>query len=286
MNRIRKISPMKHLVIYFSPAGSTRLVAETISRRLTEHGQQVVCIDLGGENRTTARSNSLAHAPCCLWIGSPVYCDHAVPAVTDFIQGLPFASSRSYAVAFVTWGGVTSGLALLEMAGQLQKKNFVSLAAAKVLAEHSSMWRASRPLALGHPDKEDLTQITLLVDEVICNLKRDEVAPLDIEVLDYLSPSMRADAIRKSVKAAKAAMPPLAVDEQRCLQCGECAEKCPVAAITLSPLPIITEDCVICLQCVRVCPQEAFIFDGETVASRIAAMADHSDEEKCTRIFF
>ena len=277
---------MKHIIVYFSPAGSTRLIAETIHRRLTEHGQEVVLLDLTAKNRTSEEKTSLVDPPCCLWTGSPVYCDHAVPLVTDFIDGLPFGSSKCYAVPFVTWGGVTSGLALLEMSGQLQKKNFIPLAAAKVLAVHSSMWCASQPLASGHPDKKDLEQINLLVDEVIRNLKMEEVVPLDIKVLDYLSLALRADAVSKSLQVVKSAMPPLAVNEQRCLQCGECAEICPVAAITLSPFPILADNCVLCLQCVRSCPQEAFIFNGDMVATRIAAMADHSDEEKVTKIFF
>jgi ferredoxin len=268
---------MKHFIVYFSPAGSTRLVAETIHRRIMEHGQEGVLIDLSAKNRTTIKINSLVDPPCCLWIGSPVYCDHAVPLVTDLIHGLPFDSSRNYAVPFVTWGGVTSGLSLLEMARQLQEKNFIPLAAAKVMAVHSSMWCSSQPLASGHPDQEDLTQVNLLVDEVIRNLKMEEVVPLDIQVLDYLSMALRADAVSKSLKA---------VNEQRCLQCGECAEKCTVAAITLSPFPLLADSCVLCLQCVRSCLQEAFIFNGDIVATRIAAMANHSEEEKVTKIFF
>lgn len=83
---------MKHCIVYISPAGSTRLVAETLSRRLTEHGQEVVLIDISPKNQA-AEQYDVADAPCCLWIGSPVYCDHAVPLVTDFIRGLPFAPS-------------------------------------------------------------------------------------------------------------------------------------------------------------------------------------------------
>lgn len=277
---------MKHTVFYFSPAGSTRLVAETIHRRLTERGQEAVLIDLSVKNQRSVKNNSLLEPACCLWLGSPVYCDHVVPIVTDMVHRLPLGSARSYAVPFVTWGGVTSGLSLLEMAEKLQEKNYTPLAAAKVLAVHSSMWGAARPLASGHPDKEDLAQMNQLVDEVIANLKKAEVVPLNRQVLDYLSPALRADAVSKSLQTAKAAIPPLAVNEQRCLQCGECADICPLAAITLSPLPTLADTCVLCLQCVRACPQEAFIFDGDSVASRIAAMADHSDEDKVTKIFF
>ncbi len=276
---------MKHIVVYFSPAGSTRLVAETVHNRLREHGQEVRSIDLKANSPATAERNSAITPPCCLWIGSPVYCDHAVPLVTDFIRGLPVASLRSYAVPFVTWGGVTSGLSLLEMAGALQARHFIPLAAAKVLAVHSSTWRAPQPIAFGHPDKEDLSLMKLLVDKVIGNLNREAVVPLAAQVLDYLSPTMRADAVGKSLQAAKAAMPPLAVDEQRCQQCGACVEQCPVAAVTLAPIPQIAATCVLCLQCVRVCPHEAFLFDGEAVAARITAVAASSDEEKSTKIY-
>ena len=275
---------MKHFILYISPAGSTRLVAETLHRRLTEHGQDAVLVDLSPKNQAAAEQYDVADAPCCLWIGSPVYCDHAVPLVTDFIRGLPFVPSGNYAVPFVTWGGVTSGLSLLEMAAQLEEKNFFPLGAAKILAVHSSMWAAPRPLAFGHPDTEDLRQAEQLVDEVICKLAKEEVLPLDVQRLDYLSPTLRADAASKSLKAAKAAMPPLTVDAKRCQQCGECAAQCPVVAIILEPLPTITDACLLCLQCVRSCPQEAFVFDNAAVAARISAMAANSDEEKRTTI--
>ena len=181
---------------------------------------------------------------------------------------------------------MTSGLALFEMATQLSEKNFVPLAAAKVLAVHSSMWRASPPLALGHPDKDDLEQIAQLVDRVIVRLQNDEVVGLDLQSLDYLSPTMRAEAMSKSLQAAKAAMAPLAVNEQDCRQCGECTEICPVAAITLSPFPQFADDCVLCLQCVRTCSHQAFLINPEAVAARIEAMAGQSDEAKETRIFW
>jgi ferredoxin/flavodoxin len=276
---------MEHVIAYFSPAGSTRLVAETIHRRLSEQGYEGILYDLGADRRAAKEKHALILGPCCLWIGSPVYCDHAVPLVTDFIEALPSAAAGSYTVPFVTWGGVTSGLALYEMAGHLQEKDYTVVAAAKVLAVHSSMWRASQPLAAGHPDADDLAQINWLVDEVIRILKSGKVVALDRGVLDYLSPSVRAEAVGKSLEAVKAAMPPLRIDEQRCQQCGECTAACPVAALTLAPWPKSTDACVLCLQCIRACPQDAFVFDSEAVSARIAAMAAESDEVRTTRIF-
>lgn len=278
----------KHGIVFFSPAGSTRLIAEVIEHHLRLRGCAPFLVDLGrGRQASLEAVQAMVGAPCCIWLGSPVYCDHAVPLVHDFIEALPMASPESYAIPFVTWGGVTSGLALLEMARHLRAKHHRPLAAAKILAVHSSMWRTDQPLGQGHPDEADLRQIAILVNKVCDALKQNACTPLDLEVLNYLSPSLRAQAGTKSLVAARAAMPPLAVDEQLCQRCGLCAGSCPVAAIELNPFPVIAQGaCVLCLQCVRTCPHQAFPFNSDQVAARINAMAANSDEEKSTRFFY
>ena len=274
-----------HLIAFFSPAGTTRRVAETIQQRLIGHGLEATVIDLSSRPPLALETGFAAlHQPCCLWIGSPVYCDHAVPLVLDWIEALP-AGFHGYAVPFVTWGGVTSGLALPEMTRCLRRKKFAPLAAAKVLAEHSSMWRVPEPLASGHPDQEDLAQVRALVDTVIDKLKQKEIVPLDPARLEYLSPSLRAEASSKSLALAKAAMPPLVADEQRCTRCGLCAAVCPVAALTLDPFPVIGASCVLCMQCVRACADDAFSHNAEAGAARIRDMAARSDEHKATAVF-
>lgn len=277
----------KHGIVFFSPAGSTRLVAEAIEYHLRLRGCVPLLVDLSrGRQASLEAVQAMVDAPCCIWIGSPVYCDHAVPLVHDFIEALSMASPESYAIPFVTWGGVTSGLALPEMARHLRAKHYRPLAAAKILAVHSSMWCASQPLGQGHPDGEDLRQIAILVNKVCDVLERNASTPMDLEVLNYLSPSLRGQAGTKSLAAARAAMPPLAVDEQMCQQCGLCASSCPVAAIELNPFPVISQGaCVLCLQCVRTCPHQAFPFNCDQVAARISAMAANSDEEKSTRVY-
>ncbi len=276
----------RHLIVFFSPAGSTRLIAECIEKNLAGHGMTASVFDLGRTSpEQRAEILESLRQPCCLWIGSPVYCDHAVPLVMDFIQALPVAPGR-YAVPFVTWGGVTSGLALPEMAEALNKQQITPLAAAKMLAVHSSMWTASEPLGAGHPDAEDLARVATLVDTVVDRLAQPTVVPLDLDVLDYLSKALRADAAGKSLALAKAGGKPLAADEQLCVQCGDCVEVCPVQAITLAPFPVIDDTCLLCMQCVRTCPENAFPFDGEAMAARIRNMAASSDEEKSSAIFF
>lgn len=273
-----------HIIAYFSPAGTTRQLAQWIAERLAEKNQEIRLIDLGQQGDLSQIVDT-ARAPACLWIGSPVYCDHAVPLVHDAIATLP-ASSSGHAIPFVTWGGVTSGLALLEMATQLRQQNWPPLAAAKILAVHSSMWRTQPPLAYGHPDKNDQQLIQQLVDRVLEILHQKPVPELPLHRLDYLSPELQTDACTKNLEIARSATPPFFADEKRCQQCGACAEACPVSAITLVPFPVINRTaCVLCLQCIRSCPHEAFPFDHKQVATRILAMAAASDEEKRSQIF-
>jgi ferredoxin len=278
----------KHGVVFFSPAGSTRLIAEALEHHLRLRGCAPFLVDLSrGRQASLEAMQAMIGAPCCIWMGSPVYCDHAVPLVHDFIEALPMASPESYAIPFVTWGGVTSGLALPEMGRHLLTKHYRPLAAAKILAVHSSMWCAGHPLGQGHPDGADLGQIAILVNKVCDALEQNACTPLDLETLNYLSPSLRAQASIKSLAAARAAMSPLAVDDRACQQCGLCAGSCPVAAIELNPFPVISQgECVLCLQCVRTCPHQAFPFNCDQVAARIIAMAANSDEEKNTRVFY
>ena len=222
--------------------------------------------------------------PSCLWIGSPVYCDHALPLVAEWIEGLPH-STRGFAVPFVTWGGVSSGLALPELAEALQARGFQTVGAAKVLAEHSSLWAAAEPLGAGRPDAADLAQVRELVAAVVANLGQAAPAPLDLRRLDYLSPSLRTEAASKSLAKAKSMMPAPRAVETRCTRCGECAAACPVGAVTLDPYPVMAEHCVRCQQCVRICPEGAFPHDPVAMTTRLAAMAAASDEDKVTRVF-
>ena len=49
------------------------------------------------------------------------------------------------------------------------------------------------------------------------------------------------------------------IDEERCIQCGECAEDCPAGVISLEEYPVITNEdgCYRCQHCLAVCPTGA-----------------------------
>lgn len=271
-----------HRLVYFSPAGTTRQVAEAIGAFLRARGQAVSLLDLARVQNPAASFVSDSQ-PFCLWLGSPVYCNHAVPLVEDFVRSLPPANG--FAVPFVTWGGVTSGLALAEMAACLTERGFAVLGAAKVMAEHSSLWQSSQPLAGGRPDAGDLIRMEELVESVLAKIAHGGTEILPADRLDYLPPVLKAQSAAKSLAGIKAMQPPHAADKNICTRCGECAQICPVAAIRLEPFPGIDDSCILCQQCTRHCPVGAYPYDGAAVETRLLAMAKQSTEAKETGIF-
>ena len=74
----------QHTIVFFSPAGTTRRVAHHLERCLAEHGVTARLVDLGVPAGGPVPADRLGlDRPSCLWIGSPVYCDHALPLVAE-----------------------------------------------------------------------------------------------------------------------------------------------------------------------------------------------------------
>nr|WP_320051291.1 EFR1 family ferrodoxin [uncultured Desulfuromonas sp.] len=277
---------IEHRIVFLSPAGTTARSAEMIAQALNKHQVPVKMVSLNHQRRALANGSIFNDWPdeCCLWIGTPVYCDHALPLIDDFIDALPKATT-AYSVPFATWGGVTSGTTLMEMAQRLSEKNYPVIGAAKILAVHSCMWKCDSPLGASHPNQEDAEQITALVEETLGRLNQPNVPSLPLERLDYLSETLKQDAAQKSLAKAKAGSPPPQANPAACIACGTCVSKCPMDAIVIDPIPQMSDDCIRCLMCVRCCPQHAFPFNQPAYEDKIRGMRACSDEPMTTEIF-
>jgi ferredoxin/flavodoxin len=277
----------KHCVVYCSPGGSTRHVAHIIVSQLQLLGCQVEVCELwqnyGNEQNLCQQ---ILHAnPQCLWCGTPVYALHAVPPVQKFLENLYGIDHEVFAVPFVTWGGVTSGMALFEMASALISQGMSILGAAKVLALHSSMWQVSNPFGQGHPDEEDDRYIKDLVSHVVTQLDEQQPQTLSVDRLDYQIDWVREQAKEIRLAKVKSIHPGFHLDQEACTQCGTCAENCPVNAISLIPYPEIGTECILCNNCVRTCPEGAFSVDLSGTLERIQTMAKKIHETPSSQIF-
>jgi len=275
----------QHQIVYMSPNGSTRTVAEALAQGSSLDGSAVTLTDLADAGARTQTLDSIQEeGPACLFIGSPVYFSRTVPPVMAFIEALP-PSNGAWAVPFVTYGEASSGIALWQMASALQNKGYRIVGAAKVLAVHSLMWESRNPVGEGHPNEAELAEIRDFAATLDGLRAVGSSEVLDLGALDY----HRAELSLQFRSALGDPFPimPKAVDEEVCTECGTCVDECPVGTITLAPFPEFGEACIDCFNCVRLCPEEAIT--PETPLAEIDEMvrdwAKTVDEPPLSRIF-
>jgi ferredoxin/flavodoxin len=271
-------------VVYFSPSGSTRHVARVMEKRFKELGIDPSLFDLAENSELSQVISEQIRGDSCLIVGSPVYASHAAPPIMQFISELSPVASAS-AVPFVTWGGASSGIALFEMARELQKAGFKILGAAKVMAVHCLMWQLENPLGEGHPNSEDERMVQELIDEVNRKMQSHNSKGIELSYLAYQKKEIHAEMEKMSLEVAKAHMPVREVDEELCNQCEICAEVCPTAAVALVPYPAFGETCVYCFSCMRNCPEGAIKANLSEIWQLIRDRAEFFKERPKTKIF-
>lgn len=257
-------------VAYFSPAGTTMQVAEIIAEEAEKQGRSAHLLNLAGPeaDTVTRRIYEGFASRDILFVGSPTYAMHPVPRVMDFISGMP-ETPGAFAAPFVTYGSVTSGLALHDMAKGLEANNLGLLGGIKVVAVHSMVWQSDSPIGKGRPDEEDAAKIREFVRIVLKKADQLEPNPLSPDDLNYQGETVQQISAQMSLKILKNMIPPIELDNDACTQCGVCEEACPTANITLSPFPEFSDRCVLCFNCVRLCEPEALsnqvlpILEGE-----------------------
>ena len=279
-------SNVKSLIIYLSPAGTTRHVSQVIEKKLSELGCEVELYDLGKKEGLTNLNEKVKEGlkNCFLWVGTPVYAGHAVPQITDFISSLP-DGKESFAVPFVTWGAVTSGLALDEMGKMFAGQGYTVLGAAKIVAVHSMMWRSKDPLGGGHPDAKDDQMIEDLVNKVHAKLQNEPTNSLPLANLNYQPQEVQEWLKTVNIEAAKTMLPPLQLIEEACTKCGICKNECPAFAITLDPYPIFGDECILCYNCVRLCEDDAIKSDLSQIETMLKKKVAKQPESPPSQVF-
>lgn len=246
---------MMYSVCYCSPAGSTKHVADVLTNELQRRNLDVRSFDLGREEKASAAIDFIRESrrEVCLFIGSPVYRDLAVSPIMQFIDDLPTAK-ECFAVPFVTWGRVSSGIALWQMAESLAKKGFSISGAAAVPAVHSMLWQSEKPLGDGRPDADDDRAVKELAAKIVESVGNENSPCLTLEMLDY-QPTDKAVEMKKKLLEPPPASHKV-VNADSCTQCGICVEHCPTGALALTPFPEFGARCMDCFNCVRKCPEK------------------------------
>ncbi len=262
---------MNYFVVYISPAGTTQHAAQVIGEELTALGKSCSVVDLGDRVCRSALKNISAASArdSCLFVGSPVYASHAVPEIMDFIKSLPDGIGCC-SVPFATWGAVTSGITLADMAGALAAKGYPAVAAAKIVAQHSLLWQSDNPLGKGRPDADDDRRVRDMVKKVVAALDAGPAKHLSAATLNYQPEALQKIMAGLVLNSVRKGLPQMSLQRELCTLCGDCVTACPVEAVELADGPVFKDNCIACYNCLHACPEQALQADFTKMEAGLA----------------
>lgn len=240
--------------IHFSPSGTTRKTAEILSESF---GLPVDDIDLLQNPSASQKFGADELAVFCL----PVFAGRLPEFCTRLLR--QFTGYGTPALAVVVYGNRDYEDALLELADLLKERGFTLAGAAAAVAQHSIFPK----VAAGRPDASDAQKLR---DFAASAMEKLQAAASPEALPDFAIPGNRPYRKLSSVP-----MHPRA--SSACIQCGTCADICPVNAIPLENGRITDKSvCISCTACIKACPVEARSFGGP-----IFAVGSHLFSKKC-----
>jgi len=270
-----KISGIK--VIYFSPTGGTKKLAQKFASRIAEK----LCVPAEEINITLpdARKGKYASRPDELVIlACPTYAGRVPNKIEPDLRSI-FRFGRSPAIALASFGNRSCGTAPEELADILSSCGAVPYAYGAFVCRHAF----SETLARKRPDREDRADLESFADraaEIVSAAEgADELKSYSGEIGPYYRP-LKEDGTPAVFLKAK----PL-TRRKDCYYCGFCVKVCPMGSIDPDCVTV-SGICIKCQACVRGCPTKAKYFDDPDFLSHVRMLEKNFAERAENKTVF
>lgn len=272
----------KIYAVYFSPAGSTAKVVQTISETVAKKiGVEHTNLDFTLPNQRKERKWSFNSNELVVF-GTPTYAGRVPNLILPFIGNL-FKAQAAPLISVVTFGNRNFDSSLTELTLELNSLGFRPFAAAGISARHVF----SDKLAKDRPDEEDFKLIEDFALKILEMTKKDIDKikfPLKIrdgsKVAPYYTPLKMDSSPAKFLKAKPV------TNNNLCIKCGKCTKVCPFGSIDSLDVTKVSGVCAKCQACVLNCPKKAKYFDNADFLSHIEYLESHFMERKEPEFYF
>lgn len=251
--------------VYFSATYTTRKVVDEIAGGLCDN-----VVDCDVTSQPLSETIGMGRGDV-LVIGMPVYGGRIPASALQSIAKLK--GDVTPAIITCVYGNRDYDDALLELRNEVEARGFKIVSASAFIARHSIFTQ----IAKDRPDAKD-------VAEVVEFATRSKEM---IESLDYFC-QLQQIAVKGNVPYKEFNQLPIYPSaDDKCVECGVCATKCPVGAISVvTPKETDESKCIACGRCIVECAVGARDFSGDFFIARAAKFQEAFSVPRANETYF